>query len=121
MAYLIENYQPEVQQQSTWTTNKNMSVGGTLTATGALTATAGVTTPVGITALNATATTAGGATAAALTMGTGLFGIYFGSGAPTITAPKGSIYLRSDGVSTTNRLYINTDASTTWTAVTTQA
>ena len=115
MAYNIEQYQPEVQQQSTWTTAKNVSIGGTVTVTGAY------TTPAAVTALNATATTAGGATAAAFIMGTGLFGIYFGSGVPTISGVKGSLYLRSDGSATTNRLYINTDGSTTWTGVTTQA
>lgn len=45
----------------------------------------------------------------------------FGSGAPTIVAPKGSLYLRTDGSSTSTRLYVNTDGSTTWTAVTTGA
>lgn len=48
-------------------------------------------------------------------------GIYFGSGAPTIAAQKGSWYLRSDGSGTSNRGYINTDGGTTWTAVTTAA
>lgn len=74
-----------------------------------------------VTALNATATTAGGATSPALAMGTGLFGIYFGSGAPSITAPQGSLYIRSDGSSTSTRLYVNTTGSTTWTNVTTAA
>jgi len=44
-----------------------------------------------------------------------------GSGAPTLTAPKGSLYLRTDGSSTSTRAYINTDAGTTWTAITTAA
>lgn len=43
------------------------------------------------------------------------FGIYFGSGAPTISAAKGSIYLRSDGSGIADRLYVNTNGSTTWT------
>jgi hypothetical protein len=47
------------------------------------------------------------------------FGIYFGSGAPTVNAAKGSLYLRSDGSTTTSRAYINTDGATTWTAITT--
>jgi hypothetical protein len=47
------------------------------------------------------------------------FGVFFGSGAPTLSAAKGSIYLRSDGSATNNRAYINTDGGTTWTAVTT--
>jgi hypothetical protein len=53
--------------------------------------------------------------------GIGGIGIYFGSGAPTITAPQGSLYLRTDGSSVSTRLYINTTGSTTWTAVTTAA
>lgn len=47
------------------------------------------------------------------------FGVYFGSGAPTMSAAQGSLYLRSDGSSTSTRLYVNTNGSTTWTNVTT--
>ena len=47
------------------------------------------------------------------------FGIFCGNGAPTISAAQGSIYLRSDGSSTSTRLYVNTNGSTGWTAVTT--
>ncbi len=49
------------------------------------------------------------------------FGVFFGSGAPSLTAAQGSLYLRSDGSSTSTRMYVNTDGSTTWTAVTTAA
>lgn len=49
------------------------------------------------------------------------FGIFFGSGAPTLSAAQGSLYLRSDGSTTTNRAYINTNGSTGWTALTTAA
>jgi hypothetical protein len=49
------------------------------------------------------------------------FGIFFGSGAPTLTAAKGSLYLRSDGSSTSTRMYVNTDGGTTWTNVVTAA
>lgn len=48
-------------------------------------------------------------------------GVYSGSGAPTGTAAKGSLYLRTDGSSTSTRAYINTDGATTWTAITTAA
>jgi len=34
------------------------------------------------------------------------FGIYFGSGAPSFAAGVGSLYLRSDGSSTSTRLYV---------------
>lgn len=70
-------------------------------------------------AVNGTGLTAGGALA--VRMGAGNQGIYVGSGAPTLSAAKGSVYERSDGSGTSNRLYVNTDGSTTWTAVTTAA
>jgi len=47
--------------------------------------------------------------------------IISGSGAPTMEAPQGSLYLRTDGTTTNDRAYINTDGSTTWTAITTAA
>lgn len=45
----------------------------------------------------------------------------FGSGVPTLKAPKGSLYLRTDGSSTSTRQYIATDAVGGWTASTTAA
>ena len=44
--------------------------------------------------------------------------ISVGSGAPSHTAGKGSLYINYDGTTTNDRLYINTDSSTTWTSVT---
>lgn len=68
----------------------------------------------------ATATPANGSTAARLVFGTtGGFGIYFGSNVPTVSAAQGSLYLRSDGASNVTRAYINTNGSTTWTAINT--
>lgn len=65
-------------------------------------------------------TPAGGATNAVLLFGTAAgFGIYYGSGAPTVVAAQGSLYLRSDGSSTANRMYVNTDGASAWTAVST--
>ena len=49
------------------------------------------------------------------------FGVFFGSGAPTLSAAKGSLYLRSDGSGVNDRMYVNTNGSTTWTAVVTVA
>lgn len=49
------------------------------------------------------------------------FGVFFGSGPPTLAAAQGSLYLRSDGSSSSTRAYINTDGSTTWTNLTTAA
>ena len=73
-----------------------------------------------VTALNGTAVTAGGAAAFLATSTSGL-GVYFGSGAPTVSAAKGSLYLRTDGSSTSTRAYINTDGGTTWTNLVTAA
>lgn len=47
--------------------------------------------------------------------------VYWGTGAPSLSAGKGSIYIRLDGSSTSTRIYTNTDGATTWTAVTTAA
>lgn len=47
------------------------------------------------------------------------FGVYAGSGAPSFTAGKGSMYMRIDGSSGTSRAYINTTGGTAWTAITT--
>jgi hypothetical protein len=81
----------------------------------------GVVFKKAITSAAGTTLTAGGAVA--LNVGTSTVGpnLYAGSGAPTVSAPKGSLYLRSDGSSTSTRAYINTDGATTWTAITTAA
>lgn len=75
-----------------------------------------------VAALTGTAIPAGGTAAKGFMFSsTANFGIFFGSGAPSLAAAKGSMYLRSDGSTTNNRAYINTDGSTTWTALTTVA
>lgn len=48
-------------------------------------------------------------------------GIEAGAGAPTHSARKATLYLRTDGSSTSTRAYINTDGATTWTNLTTAA
>ena len=69
-----------------------------------------------------TAITAGGVTGVGLLVGnTTNFGIFFGSGAPTVSAAKSSLYLRTDGSSTSTRVYVNTGGTYTWAAVTTAA
>jgi len=47
--------------------------------------------------------------------------IIAGAGAPTLSAPKGSLYINTTATTTTTRLYINTTGSTTWTTFTTAA
>ena len=42
-----------------------------------------------------------------------------GTGDPSHTAPKGTLYLRTNATGTQNRLWVNTDGSTTWAYVTT--
>ena len=78
----------------------------TLTATG------------NITADSTQAVVAGGA-AAFLATTTANLGIFVGSGAPTVSAAQGSLYIRTDGSSTSTRLYVNTNGTTGWTNVTT--
>jgi hypothetical protein len=82
-----------------------------------MTHSAGALAITGVTTVaSATATPAAGSTSARLLFGTTAgFGIYYGSGAPTVSAAQGSIYLRSDGSSTATRLYVNTNGSTGWT------
>ena len=71
---------------------------------------------------NATAVPAGGTAGAGIKLSsTANLGVFFGSGVPTLSAAQGSLYLRTDGSSTSTRAYINTNGSTTWTAVTTAA
>jgi hypothetical protein len=70
------------------------------------------------TILSGTAIPAGGTTGAGYKMSsTANLGIFFGSGAPTLNAAKGSLYLRTDGSATSDRMYINTDGTTAWTPV----
>lgn len=73
----------------------------------------------GMSILTGTALTSGGSTTMRFLASSGSLGIYFGSGAPTISAAQGSLYIRSDGSSTITRGYINTNGSTTWTPITT--
>ena len=49
----------------------------------------------------------------------GTMTITAGTGVPTLAAPQGSLYMRTDGSSISTRLYVNTTGSTVWTAVTT--
>lgn len=82
----------------------------------------GIDAATTITNCSGVATPAGGSTSARLLFGTTAgFGIYYGSGAPTVSAAQGSIYLRSDGSTTATRLYVNTNGTTGWTNFTSAA
>lgn len=74
----------------------------------------------GFTISPSTAVPAGGTAGVGLKFSSATnLGVFFGSGAPTLSAAKGSLYLRTDGSGTSDRMYVNTDGSTAWTAVTT--
>jgi hypothetical protein len=76
----------------------------------------------GVVLENATAIPAGGTAGLGYKVSsTANFGVFFGSGVPTLSAAKGSLYLRSDGSTVSDRAYINTDSGTTWTALVTVA
>lgn len=69
-----------------------------------------------------TVVTAGGVTGVGLLMSstsTVNLGVFFGSGAPTIQAGWGSLYIRTDGSTTSTRLYVNSSGTAAWVAVTT--
>lgn len=95
---------------------------GTMTERLRIDSSGATTLSASLTARSATAIPAGGTAGAGLMVSsTANFGVFFGSGAPTLSAAKGSLYLRSDGSTTNDRMYVNTNGSTTWTAVTTVA
>lgn len=68
---------------------------------------------------SARATPAGGnATAGLRLSSTAGLGIYWGSGAPTLTAASGSLYIRTDNAGANLRLYSNTTGAAVWAAIT---
>ena len=112
-----------VRSQNGFQTISVNSTTGAVTTTSTIGPDMSVTTVAAtgnITADSGTAPAAGGMLAFQMSSTAGL-GIYVGSGAPTVSAAKGSLYLRTDGSSGTTRAYINTDGATTWTAINTVA
>jgi len=103
------------------TTHTGTTVSVTGNITGGNVLSSAVISAVGAaTILSATAVPAGGTAGAGYKFSSvANLGIFFGSGAPTLSAAKGSLYLRTDGSTTNNRMYVNTDGATAWTAVTT--
>jgi hypothetical protein len=89
-------------------TGGNIKTAGQVSATGNALFLASTAVPVG-----------GTAGAGIMMSSTANLGVFFGSGAPTIAAAQGSLYLNTAGSSTSTRLYVNTTGSTSWTAVTT--
>jgi hypothetical protein len=102
-------------------TGGNLTTGAQVVAIGNITG-GNLRTAGQLLAASATSIAAGGSQSLGLKFSTTAdFGIFFGSGAPTISAAKGSLYLRSDGSTTNDRMYVNTNGGTTWTAVITAA
>lgn len=58
-------------------------------------------------------------TSAILISSVASFGIFVGTGVPSVIAGTGSIFLRNDGATATSRMYINSNGSTAWVAVNT--
>ena len=97
-----------------WVTITGSATNPTIGVSGGNLALAGV-----VNVASAIATPAGGSTSAVLLFGTTAgFGIYYGSGAPTVTAAAGSLYIRTDNAGANLRLYSNTTGSTVWAAIT---
>lgn len=71
-----------------------------------------------LTSRSGTATPAAASAVSALTFGSAGIGIYWGTGAPSFSSVKGSIYIQTDGTTTATRMYIN-NGTTAWVAFTT--
>lgn len=68
-----------------------------------------------VTSANATAPAAGGSTSCGIkASSTANLGLFFGTGAPTLSAAKGSLYSNTTATTTITRFYVNTDGGTTW-------
>jgi hypothetical protein len=103
-------------------TGGNLRTGGQVSATANVTGgniiSSSVVNATGNAAiLTGTAVPAGGTAGAGYKFSsTANFGIFFGSGAPTLSAAQGSLYLRTDGVANA-RVYVNNNGSTGWTGL----
>ena len=93
--------------------------------TGAVTTTATLGPATSVTTLTATGNVtadsilapAAGGMSAVLVTSTANFGIFVGSGVPTVTAAQGSLYLRTDGTGVADRIYVR--GSSAWIAIST--
>jgi hypothetical protein len=70
---------------------------------------------------SATATPAAASAVPMVVGGSALVGVYFGTGNPNtaLTAPQGSLFLSTNGNTTATRLFINSNGTTGWVAITT--
>lgn len=96
--------------------NSSTGVVTTTSTIGPATSVDSVSATGNVTADSGTAPAAGGM-AAFLASSTANFGIFVGSGAPSIAAAQGSLYLRTDGTTTNDRIFVRGSAA--WIAITT--
>jgi hypothetical protein len=97
-----------------------LAVTGASTLSGALTVGNTISSTGQLSVQTSTAPPAAGANTSGIKFSsTANLGLYWGSGAPTFSAGQGSLYLRTDGSSSSTRAYMNSTGSTTWVAVTT--
>lgn len=92
-----------------------------IAAAGAVSVNAPTSGPAIIAGADTAITAAGNLRTGIAFTSTANFGVFCGSGAPTISTAKGSLYLRSDATTNVTRAYINTDGAGTWTAINTVA
>lgn len=99
-------------------TSNTLNIGGAITGTGL--GSAPLIAVNGLLTANATAAIGAGANTQAMirASSTANFGLYYGTGDPSFTAAKGSLYIKTDATTTTTRFWINTNGSTTWAAFT---
>ncbi len=103
------------QISSALTATSTLAVTGATTLTGALTVNSTVSTTGQLSVQTGTSPPAAGASTAGIKVSsTANLGIFYGSGAPTFSAAQGALYMRTDGSSTSTRLYVNSTGSTTW-------
>jgi hypothetical protein len=113
------NFSGPVRSQNGFQTVSVNSSTGAVTTTSTLgpaTSVDTVSATGNITADSGTAPAAGGMSAF-LVSSTANFGIFVGSGVPTVSAAQGSLYLRTDGTGVADRLYVRGSAA--WIAIST--
>ena len=119
-ALLVESGGGDVLIQQT--TASTSSTTGAIVLSGGMGLAGALHSAASIRAHSGTAVPAGGTAGAGLLVSsTTNLGVFFGSGAPSLSAAQGSLYIRTDGSSTSTRLYVNTNGTTGWTNVTTAA
>jgi hypothetical protein len=104
-------------------TSSNLTASGLITGSAGISVNSTFTSSGAILAVTGTTVMAGGVVGKGVFFGgTTNFGIYYGSGAPTIAAAAGSWYIRTDGGTSLTRAYIQSSGSSaTWVGLLTTA